>query len=81
MDDQGVIGTKRFYVAEDFYSCNSKFVQKSSLNDRRYSARLVQRDRQHLTEKQLINIDGIRIFNCDEFAFYLCRKGKRQKRK
>ncbi|XP_018369512.1 PREDICTED: tigger transposable element-derived protein 1-like [Trachymyrmex cornetzi] len=32
---------------------------------------------QHLTEKQLINIDGARIFNCDESAFYLCPKGER----
>ncbi|RLU20864.1 hypothetical protein DMN91_007478 [Ooceraea biroi] len=32
---------------------------------------------QHLAEKQLIDIDGARIFNCDESAFYLCPKGER----
>ncbi|XP_071640828.1 uncharacterized protein [Temnothorax longispinosus] len=28
-------------------------------------------------EKDLMNIDGSRIFNCDESAFYLCPKGER----
>lgn len=32
---------------------------------------------QHLVEKQLIDIDGARIFNCDESAFYLCPKRER----
>ena len=32
---------------------------------------------QHLTEKQLINIDGARVFNFDESVFYLCPKGER----
>jgi len=32
---------------------------------------------QHLVEKELLDIDGTRIFNCDESAFYLCPKGER----
>jgi len=32
---------------------------------------------QHLAKKQLIDIDGTRIFNCDESAFYLCPKAER----
>ncbi|XP_039314369.1 tigger transposable element-derived protein 1-like [Solenopsis invicta] len=32
---------------------------------------------QHLIEKQLLDIDGARVFNCDESAFYLCPKGER----
>ncbi|XP_067215467.1 uncharacterized protein [Linepithema humile] len=32
---------------------------------------------QHLVKNQLIDIDGARIFNCDESAFYLCPKGER----
>jgi len=31
---------------------------------------------QHLVEKELLDIDGTRIF-CDESAFYLCPKGER----
>lgn len=35
------------------------------------------KEEQHLAEKQLTDIDGARIFNCDKSAFYLCPKGER----
>ena len=33
--------------------------------------------KKHLGEKGLIDIDGSRISNCNESAFYLCPKGER----
>ncbi|XP_071649202.1 uncharacterized protein [Temnothorax longispinosus] len=35
--------------------------------------------KQHLVEKQLINIDGSRVFNCDEYAFCLSPKNNHVK--